>query len=70
MALQVEIDEVAATIRVGDGGGVRSRALERRLIEAVLAAVDDRAGARAAPIRHGPDPRRRARRDRAAEAEL
>ena len=41
MALQVEIDEVAATIRVGDGGGLDPRA-ERRLIEAVLAAVDDR----------------------------
>jgi hypothetical protein len=41
MALQVEIDEVAATIRVGDGGGLDPRT-ERRLIEAVLAAVDDR----------------------------
>ncbi|HKR24687.1 MAG TPA: hypothetical protein VJS15_05475 [Allosphingosinicella sp.] len=42
MALQVEIDEVAATIRVGDGGvGLDPRA-ERRLIEAVLAAVEDR----------------------------
>ena len=41
MALQVEIDEVAATIRVGDGGGFDPR-MERRLIEAVLAAVEDR----------------------------
>ena len=41
MALQVEIDEVSATIRVGDGGALDPR-LERRLIEAVLAAVDDR----------------------------
>lgn len=41
MALQVEIDEVSATIRVGDGGAFDPR-LERRLIEAVLAAVDDR----------------------------
>ncbi len=41
MPLQVEIDEVAATVRVGDGGGLDPRA-ERRLIEAVLAAVEDR----------------------------
>lgn len=41
MALQVEIDEVAATIRVSDGGAFDPR-LEHRLIEAVLAAVDER----------------------------
>lgn len=41
MPLQVEIDEVAATIRVGDGGGLDPRS-ERRLIEAVLAAVEER----------------------------
>ena len=41
MPLQVEIDEVAATIRVGDGGMLDPR-LERRLIQAVLEAVDDR----------------------------
>jgi hypothetical protein len=41
MGLQVEIDEVVATIRVGDGGALDPRA-ERRLIEAVLAAVDER----------------------------
>lgn len=41
MPLQVEIDELAATIRVGDGGSLDPRA-ERRLIEAVLAAVEDR----------------------------
>ena len=42
MPLQVEIDEVAATIRVGDGGGGLDPRAERRLIEAVLAAVEDR----------------------------
>lgn len=41
MPLQVEIDEVAATIRVGEGGGLDPR-VERRLIEAVIAAVEDR----------------------------
>ena len=42
MGLQVEIDEVAATVRVGDRGGGLDPRVERRLIEAVLAAVDDR----------------------------
>lgn len=41
MGLQVEIDEVVATVRVVDGGALDPR-VERRLIEAVLAAVDDR----------------------------
>jgi hypothetical protein len=42
VALQVEIDEVVATIRVSDGGGGIDARAQRNLIDAVLQAVDDR----------------------------
>lgn len=44
--MQVEIDEVVATIRVRDRGAAHDPVTERRLIEAVLRIIDDR-GARA-----------------------
>ena len=40
--MQVEIDEVVATIRVRDGVGPRDLAADRHLIEAVLRAVEER----------------------------